>query len=58
MTDVHSLVRTLKTAQKPTNSNAKVYRVEHEGKHAIVQGRKGYTEEQILKELAEHFKLN
>ena len=54
--ELQTLILSLKTVTKPVNSRSKTYRVRYKDQSILLQGKKGYTEEQIIKELEENFK--
>lgn len=53
--ELQKLILSLKTLTKPVNSRSKTYRVKYKDQDILLQGKKAYTEEQILLELKEAF---
>ena len=49
-------ILSLKTLTKHTNSISRSYRVEIEGQTILLQGKKGFTTEEVLAELKQNFK--
>lgn len=55
--EIQNKILSLKTLTKPTNSVSKTYRVEIEGQTILLQGKKGFTTEEVLAELESNFKV-
>lgn len=53
---IQNKILSLKTLTKPTNSISRSYRVEIEGQTILLQGKKGFTTEEVLAELEQNFK--
>lgn len=54
--ELQNKILSLKTLTKPTNSVSRSYRVEIEGQTILLQGKKGFTTEEVLAELKQNFK--
>ena len=54
--ELQNKILSLKTLTKPTNSINRSYRVEIEGQTILLQGKKGFTTEEVLAELKQNFK--
>ena len=54
--ELQNKILSLKTLTKPTNSISRSYRVEIEGQTILLQGKKGFTTEEVLAELKQNFK--
>ena len=53
--ELQTLILSLKTLTKPVNSRSRTYKVTYKDQDILLQGKKAYTEEQILLELKEVF---
>ena len=54
--ELQNKILSLKTLTKPINSISRSYRVEIEGQTILLQGKKGFTTEEVLAELEQNFK--
>lgn len=53
---IQNKILSLKTLTKPTNSISRSYRVVIDGQTILLQGKKGFTTEEVLAELEQNFK--
>lgn len=54
--ELQTLILSLKTVTKPVNSRSKTYRVQYKDQNILLQGKKGFTTEEVLAELKQNFK--